>query len=240
MLVSSMVGCIHRMLVGCIYRMLVGCICAASGACASGGERSPSEVTRAQIAWLEAGDEGAALALLTPEARVKAPMWPARGELPSPESVVESERTALWAGERELELVRTASGWAIRRGVLSLFRADSPEGALAAFGRALEAGDVGLMLGLLPEESRRLQHAGRLAAAIAARAAAWRELGRAIAAGRVVWGERAAERAEAVVTVSEGADTRPPAARERRLVLVREATGWKVFDVLPWSEYIGP
>lgn len=216
------------------------CLGALIPACASGAELSPSALTRAQIAALEAGDEGAARALLTPEARVRAPLFPERGALPDAGSVVERERTAIWVGERELELVRTPDGWAIRRGVLALFRADSAEGALAAFGRALGVRDVGLLLGLMPEASRRLHQASRLEASLALREGAWRELGRAIAAQRLEWALRGPERAEVVVTVGEADDPRPPAERARRVVLVREAGGWKVFDVLPWSEYIGP
>jgi len=195
----------------------------------------PAAVTRAQIERLEAGDEAAAGALLTPEVRVKAPQWPARADLPSAASVVEVERTAMWAGTRELELVRMESGWAIRRGVLALFRVDSAEGALAAFGRALEARDIGLVQALMPEESRRMLLPGAFEKAFSAREAAWRELGRAIGAQRVAWEARDGERAEAVVTVGEGRG-----ASEQRVVLVREANGWKVFDVQPWSGYIAP
>ena len=135
------------------------CLASAVGSgCASSVPMGPAAVTRAQIERLEAGDEAAAGALLTPEVRVKAPQWPARADLPSAASVVEVERTAMWAGTRELELVRMESGWAIRRGVLALFRVDSAEGALAAFGRALEARDIGLVQALMPEESLSLIH----------------------------------------------------------------------------------
>jgi len=206
-------------------------------ACASAGSGSPAEVTRAQIVRLAAGDEGLAGELLTPEARRKAPLWPALGELPNPTSVVEVERTAVWQGERELELVRLPSGGAIRRGALALFRADSAEGVLAAFGRALQALDFARVYALMPGESRRLHQPGELEAVLRAREPAWRALGEAIADGRVVWGARAAERAEAVVTVGEALSG---GRSDRRLALLREADGWKVFDVQPWDEYIAP
>jgi len=219
---------------------------------------TPTDVTRSQIERLEVGDEGAAGALLSPEARVRAPQWPARADLPTGASVVEVERTARWEGTRELtrdggqavagspgfailakarelELVRTGSGWGIRRGVLALFAVDSADGALSAFGRALEARDIGLVLALLPEESRRLLLPGTFEDAFAAREAAWRELGRAIGAQRVTWATHDGDRAEAVVTVGDGKGT-----DERHLMLVREVTGWKVFDVQPWSGYIAP
>jgi hypothetical protein len=203
--------------------------------CAGTAPLAPADVTRAQIERLTASDEAGAAALLTPKVRVKAPQWPAPADLPSAGSVAEVERTAMWAGTRELELVRMQGGWAIRRGVLALFRVDSAEGALAAFGRALEARDTGLVLALMPEESRRLLSPAAFGKAFAAREAAWRELGRAIGAQRVAWAVRDVERAEAVVTVGEG-----KAAAEQRVVLVREAGGWKVFDVQPWSGYIAP
>jgi len=214
--------------------LLWGALLSLPPGCAATTPRSPGEVTRAQIVRLEAGDEAGAALLLTPEARVRAPQWPARAELPGVGSVAETERTAMWSGARELELVRTGEGWSIRRGVLALFRLDSAEGALTAFGRALDARDVELVSALMPEESRRLLTPGAFERAFAAREAAWRELGRAIGAKRVTWIARDGDRAEAVVAVSAGA------AGERRVTLVREANGWKVFDVQPWSEYIAP
>lgn len=214
--------------------VLVLALSAALGACASGAIATPTEVTRQQIALLAAGDEGGALALLAPDVRVRAPQWPAADALPSPGSVVEVERTAEWPGG--LELVRTDAGWVIRRGVLALFRVDSAEGALVALGRALEAKDLGLVLSLMPEESRRAMPPGALERSFSVRAAAWRALGEAIAAGQVTWAVREGDRAEAVVVVGPGG----PGGTERRVVLVREATGWKVFDVQPWTEYIAP
>lgn len=212
------------------------------GGCASTAPMGPVDVTRAQIERLTVGDEAGASALFTPDVRVKAPQWPARADLPASGSVVEVERTAMWSGGRELELVRTTNGWAIRHGVLALFRVDSAEGALAAFGRALEARDIGLVTALMPEESRKLLLPGTFEKAFASREAAWRELGRAINlangqtnGARVTWAARDGDRAEAVVTVGEG-----KGASEQRVVLVREATGWKVFDVQPWSGYIAP
>jgi hypothetical protein len=224
---------------GEVRRALVAALAWLTG-CATGPSETPAEVTRAQIAAIEAGDEEGAAALLTPEARRRAPLWPAREALPDARSVAEVERTAVWQDGRELELVRTAHGWAIRRGVLALFRVDSAEGALSAFGRALEARDFGLVLALMPEESRRLHGPGRFEAAMTAREGAWRELGQAIAARRIAWSVRAEARAEAVVTVGGPDDRREPSARERVVVLVREDAGWKVFDVRPWSEYIAP
>jgi len=206
-----------------------------AGGCASIAPMGPAAVTRAQIERLAEGDEVGAGALLTPEVRVKAPQWPAGADLPTTASVVEVERTAMWTNKRELELVRTGNGWAIRRGVLALFRVDSAEGALTAFGRALEARDVGLVTALMPEESRKLLLPGTFEKAFAARETVWRELGRAIGAQRVTWAGRDGDRAEAVVVVGEG-----KGSSEQRVVLVREANGWKVFDVQPWSGYIAP
>lgn len=206
--------------------------------CATAPPQSPGDVTRAQIDRLAAGDEAGAAALLTDEARVRAPQWPAASELPTTPSVVEVERTAHWdgrgqspAGSRELELVRTNDGWMIRRGVLALFRLDTAEGALDALGRAIEARDIGLVMALMPADSRRLFLPGAFEKAYTQREAAWRGLGRGIASGKVSWVSREAERAEVVIAVEQG---------ERRVTLVREANGWKVFDVQPWNEYIAP
>lgn len=208
---------------------LVGALASPLQACATAASTSPAEVTRQQIELLAAGDEVAAGALLAPEVRVRAPQWPARDALPTPGSVVEVERSAVWPGG--VELVRTPGGWAIRRGVLSLFRVDSAEGALTALGRAIEAKDLALVQSLLPEDSRRALPPAALERSFSGRAEAWRALGEAIAHQRVTWAVRDADRAEAVVQVADG---------QRRVVLVREATGWKVFDVQPWSEYTAP
>lgn len=219
-----------------VAKLTLYCLCSAlGGGCATTAPLAPADVTRAQIERLAASDEAGAAALLTPEVRVKAPQWPAPADLPTGASVVEVERTAMWDGTRELELVRMQGGWAIRRGVLALFRVDSAEGALAAFGRALEARDTALVVALMPEESRRLLSPAAFNKAFAAREAAWRALGRAIGAQHVAWALREGERAEVVVTVGEG-----KAASEQRVVLVRETSGWKVFDVQPWSGYIAP
>ncbi len=199
--------------------------------CATAPPQSPGDVTRAQIERLAAGDEAGAAALLTDEARVRAPQWPATGELPTAPSVVEVERTARWEGARDLELVRTNDGWMIRRGVLALFRLDTAEGALDALGRAIEARDIGLVTALMPAESRRLFLPGAFEKAYKLREASWRGLGRGIAGDKVSWVSREADRAEVVVASEQG---------ERRVTLVREADGWKVFDVQPWNEYIAP
>lgn len=210
--------------------------------CASGPPASPAEVARAQIGALAAGDEAAARSLLAQETRSRSPQWPAPEDLPDPASVAEVERVAVWSGARELELVRGVEGWTIRRGVLALFRLDSAEGALAAFGRALRAGDLGLVAALVPEVSRPQLAPGTLERAFAARRDAWVALGEAIGAGRTHWVSHQADRAEVDVELGvppRGGDP-PGDAVTSRVVLVREDSGWKVFDLRPWDEYTAP
>ncbi len=216
---------------------LLAALGALGGCATSGAGSSPAEVTRAQIAALTAGDEAGAAALLAREVQVKAPQWPAPSALPDAASVHEVERTAVWSGARELELVRGPHGWTMRRGVLGLFRLDSPEGALTALARAIEARDVGLLLALMPDESRRQQVPGALERALSVRAAAWTALARAIDGGRLTWVSREAARAEVRIAVGArdgGGD------EGHRVVLALEDGGWKVFDVRPWSEYTAP
>jgi hypothetical protein len=187
----------------------------------------PAEVVRAHIASVAAGDERGALALLTPEGRARAPPLPGTDGTPEGGSVAEVERSATWAGARELAVVRTVDGWRIRRGVLALFSAESAESALLALGRAIEAKDFQRVVGLIPSESSATSAAG-LAGHMAGHPA-WSALAQAIVAGKVGWVVRERTRAEAVVAV---------AGAEHRVVMVQEQDGWKVFDVLPRSSYL--
>lgn len=197
--------------------------------CGSAAPTTPTEVTRAQIRALAAGEEAEAARWLAPEALARAPQWPGTEALPSAESVHEAERIARWTGGRDLELVRGADGWMLRRGVLSLFRADTAEAAAAAFGRAIDAGDASLVHELLPAETKRRVGVSELARVMDGRRDAWKALGQSLANGAVAWSAREPTRAEATVTLRGGVT---------RVVLVQESGGWKVFDVAPWSEYI--
>lgn len=190
----------------------------------------PAEVVRAHVEAVRKGDERAALGWLSPEAQARAPIVGAPMDAPDPTSVAEVGRSATWEGGRELLLVRTAEGWRIRRGVLSLFSADSPEGAMSSLARAIEARDLQRVIDLVPSGSRGLVDPSQLGALIAGHPA-WGALARAIIGGHVGWVARERERAEAVVAVG---------GQEHRLVLVREDGGWKVFDVMPRTSYLEP
>ncbi|MCC6620999.1 MAG: hypothetical protein IT385_07075 [Deltaproteobacteria bacterium] len=204
----------------------------ASVGCASApvGPQAPSEVVRAQIVALEAGDERAAARWLTPAARARAPLWPGAAGRPSAASVSEIGRSARWDDGPPIELVRGAPGWQIRRGVLGLAHADSPERALDAFGRALVARDWSMVLELVPTDMKAQWTASRLGDKLGA-SAAWRALGEALAAGRYTLTTRDADRARARV---DGA------APGTEVVVERDGSGWKVFDVTPRSGYLAP
>ncbi len=201
--------------------------CAGAVGCASRPPMEPAEVVRAHIAAVAAGDERGAMALLTAEGRARAPLLPGTDSAPESGSVAEVERSATWAGGRELAVVRMADGWRIGRGVLALFSAESAESALLALGRAIEAKDFQRVVELMPSETSATSAAG-LAGHLAGHPA-WSTLAHAIVAGRVGWVVRERSRAEAVVAV---------AGAEHRVVMVQEADGWKVFDVLPRSSYL--
>jgi len=206
----------------------------AAGACASAptGPVTPSEVTRAQIAALEAGDERAAARWLTLEAQARAPLWPDAAARPTAASVTESARSARW-DDGAIDVVRGPAGWQIRRGVLGLAHAESPERALDAFGRALVARDWAMVLELVPADLKGAWTADRLGDTLAsgARATRWRALGEALAAGRFTLEPLGAERSRARVTLGSAAT---------EVVVAREGSGWKVFDVTPRSEYTAP
>ena len=194
---------------------------------------TPTDVVRAQCAAIIAGDELAAAALLTPEARRRAPLWPAPGDVPDASGVVEAGRLARWDGERPLELVRVASGWQIRSGVLGLARADTPERALEAFARGILARDWELVAGLLPADARRQAGPAHVARWIGegARGERWRRLALALGDRRFRLDESRGQIEAHVAGLEPAAPT---------VVLAREPDGWKVFDVRPRVEYTGP
>lgn len=194
---------------------------------------TPTDVVRAQCVALVSGDELAAAALLTPEARRRAPLWPAPADVPDASSVVERGRVARWDGERPLELERVASGWQIRSGVLGLARADTPESALEAFARGVLARDWELVARLLPADARRQADPAHVAGWIGegARGARWRRL--AVALGDKHF--RLEESRGQIEARVAGLEPTVPT-----VVLVREPDGWKVFDVRPRVEYTGP
>jgi len=202
-------------------------VCVGAVGCATRPPMEPAEVVRAHIAAVAAGDEHGAMALLTPEGRARAPLLPGTDEAPEAGSVAEVERSATWAGGRELAVVRMVDGWRVRRGVLALFSAESAESALLALGRAIEARDFQRVVELMPSESSATS-AAVLAGHMAGHAA-WSALAQAIVAGKVGWVVRERSRAEAVVAVG---------GAEHRVVMVQEEDGWKVFDVLPRSSYL--
>jgi len=187
---------------------------------------------RAQITALEAGDEGAAARWLTPDAQARAALWPTPEARPSLASVAEVARVARWSDPEVIELVRGRAGWQIRRGVLGLAHADSPERALLSFGRAIIVGDWAMVLDLVPAELRGSWTAERLGAALSSgrRAERWRALADALTASRYTLGRADGER---VVARVDGAGA-------TEVVVVRDGAGWKVFDVLPRNEYIAP
>lgn len=198
--------------------------------CATQAPREPAEVVRRYAEAVRAGDEAAALSLLSPEARARAPELGPPDGAPSPGGVAERERSARWRGERELEVVRTADGWRIRRGVLALFSVDSADGALVALARAIEANDFERVHQLVPAERRAAMSVGVLTMKLE-RHPAWLALAGAITAGRVGWVRREVDVAEASVAVG---------GEEHRVVLRRDAEGWKVFDVSPRTKYLVP
>lgn len=197
------------------------------------GPRAPAEIVRAQIAALEAGDERGAARWLTPEAQARAPLWPAADRLPAATSIVEVGRSARWDGDEPVEVSREIGGWRIRAGVLGLARAESPERALDAFGRALVARDWAMVLELMPGSARAGWSEATLGAALSSgtRPARWRVLGEALGAQRYAVTSRDAQRVTARVTLGD---------RFAEVVVGRDGGGWKVFDVTPRSEYIGP
>lgn len=200
------------------------------GGCASTNPREPAEVVRQHVDAVRAGDERRAMSLLTDEGRRRAPTLPAPGDAVPTDSVVEVERAARWAGEREIAVVRTPSGWRIARGVLALFSVESAEGALQALARAIEARDFERVHDLIPLEGRVFASAAVLKDKLDGHPA-WLALAAAISAGRVGWVSREPMAAEASVAVG---------GAEHRVLLRRVEGGWKVFDVLPRSSYLVP
>ncbi|TNF26828.1 MAG: hypothetical protein EP329_20515 [Deltaproteobacteria bacterium] len=211
-----------------IVPVLVSVAFASLAACATPGPVTPVEVVEAQAAALRDGDLASAHALLTPKARMVAPQWPRASVLTAPLDPGEVSRTARWeeAGTTLL-LERAAGGWRIKSGVLGLMRAGTPEEALTSFSMAILSRDYRALLGLLPDRERPSWTADRLAGALDVPdvRARWVELAKAVRAQApsLTWIDRARVRA------SVGGST---------IVLVREGGGWKVFDVLPGSDYI--
>lgn len=199
-------------------------------ACASTGPVTPVEVVEAQGAAIRGGDLAAAHALLTPEAQAIAPPWPPAARLAAPLDTTEASRTARWDGAGgPLVLERGPGGWQIRAGVLGLMRAGTPEEALTSFALVLLSHDYRALLGLLPERERPAWTAERLAAVFdhpAARAR-WVALAQILRANGSVltWTDRTRVRAS---------------VGEATVILVREDSGWKVFDVLPATVYTRP
>ncbi len=189
------------------------------GGCATARPTSPVEVA---AAWADAqrlGDRAAASRLEAPGAGAGlAQARPAAG------AAVEVSRRAVWQSNQH-ELAVTGAGLARRleSGVLGLSRATTPDEALALLGRALVAGDFGLLLELLPAAERPRWDAERLAARVAS-ADGWGELGRALVSAAVVaeWDGSARAKARVGVTVVH---------------LEREEEGWKVVDLTPRDAY---
>lgn len=203
-------------------------VMAACGTVAS--PSSPAEVVDAQAAALARSDLAAAHALLTREAKALAPLWPPRERVVAVVDAVEVGRVARWSGGSEpLVVERTADGWRLRGGVLGLLRADTPEEALRSFGAALASSDYAAILHLIPESERGSWSVERLhdvfeAPAVRPRWVALAETLRGDGVD-VTWLDPSRVSARvAGVTVS----------------LVREAGGWKVFDVTPATDYTRP
>lgn len=213
---------------GVVATLLLGAAFAMS-ACASSSPTSPVEVVEAHVEAARAGDQRAAWALMTAEARAVAALPPPRARLPPAGTAVEVERVARWreGPEGSIELVRGAAGWQLRAGVLGLMRAETPEAALLAFARAVGSRDFDALLGLMPASSRARWTAATLGRALdeAGTWARWVALAEAIRAGG---GELSAR------TGDQGRAT----YGDTTVTLVREGQAWKVFDLAPASAYI--
>jgi len=168
-----------------------------------------------------------AYVLLTQRSQAIAPHWPLAELVAAPLDAVEVARTARWVADGEpLVVERGAQGWRVRSGVLGLMRADTPEEALASFATALVSRDYAALLRLVPEAERASWSVDRLHEVFEDPRVRprWLALAQALRTEAVVlsWLDRARVRARV------GAAT---------VALIREPTGWKVFDVSPASDY---
>ena len=184
----------------------------------------------AQADAIRRGDFATAAGLLSPSALAAAHPWPDAHAVPPELAANETWRGARWDGAGgPLALERGREGWRITEGVLGLMRATTPEQALSSFALAVLSRDYRALLGLMPERDRAAWSSERLAAVFGAHGleAKWTALAQGLRAGgsKLTWVDRAQVRASLEGTT---------------IVLVREDSGWKIFDVLPIEVYSRP